>query len=49
MDGQDRTFHAIFEIGAGHDDRNFNDAIHLRIEARHLAVKPNEVFVGFAE
>lgn len=48
VDHKYRAFGAILQIGAGHDDGNFYDALDLRVQARHLAIEPDQVFIGFA-
>ena len=45
---QHRPFNALVQIGAGHNDGNFNDPVNFRVQSGHLAVQPDQVLVGFS-
>ena len=49
VDHQHRAFNAPGQVGVGDDDRNFNDALPLRVQARHLAIQPDQVEVRFRQ
>jgi len=44
VDRDDRAFGDDLQLRIGHDRRDFDDAVPVRVEARHLQVDPNEVF-----
>ena len=49
VDHEDRPFDARLQVGAGDDDRNLDDAVHLWIQTGHLAIEPNQVLVVACE
>ena len=40
-------FGAVFKVRAGHDHSDFDEAVLHRAQARHLAIEPDEIFIGF--
>ncbi|MCY1241048.1 hypothetical protein D9M68_790170 [compost metagenome] len=43
VDHQHRAFSQDIELGVGNDDRNFDDAVGVRLQAGHFHVQPDQV------
>ena len=46
VDGQHRPFSQDVELAVGHDGRDFNDAVGLRVQTGHLQINPDQVVGG---
>src|SRR5690606_22185740 len=46
VDGEHGTFGEDRELLVGHDGRDFDDAVRLRVEPRHLEIDPDQVLAA---
>ena len=49
VDHQHRAFDALRQMGVGDDDRDLDDALMFRVQARHLAVQPDQIEIRFGQ
>jgi hypothetical protein len=49
VDGEDRAFDPLSEVGVGHHHRDLDDAVGVGVQAGHFQVDPDQVLIAAGE